>query len=146
MTALITEFPFVLKLGYADESGDLHKEGTMRPRPRPMRSCCCATAAFSRTRATSSIILLLARRDAARHAAHRHAQGHRGPVRGGLRRSPGDVQPYQRAGKAKRSRGARPKCNHAFEFEVDTSRDHEGYPLDAMHEEIAFSRTMSLRV
>lgn len=30
MTALITEFPFTLKLGYADESGDLHKEGTMR--------------------------------------------------------------------------------------------------------------------
>ena len=30
MTALITEFPFVLKLGYADENGDLHKEGTMR--------------------------------------------------------------------------------------------------------------------
>lgn len=30
MTALITEFPFTLKLGYADENGDLHKEGTMR--------------------------------------------------------------------------------------------------------------------
>lgn len=30
MSALITEFPFVLQLGYADENGDLHKEGTMR--------------------------------------------------------------------------------------------------------------------
>src|ERR1700722_18223950 len=30
MTALITEFPFVLKLGYADDGGDLHKEGIMR--------------------------------------------------------------------------------------------------------------------
>ncbi|RKH00542.1 MULTISPECIES: hypothetical protein [Corallococcus] len=30
MTALITEFPFTLKLGYADEGGDLHKDGTMR--------------------------------------------------------------------------------------------------------------------
>ncbi|MBX5483937.1 MAG: hypothetical protein IRZ16_19105 [Myxococcaceae bacterium] len=30
MPALITEFPFTLKLGYADENGDLHREGTMR--------------------------------------------------------------------------------------------------------------------
>lgn len=30
MTALITEFPFTLKVGYADENGDLHREGTMR--------------------------------------------------------------------------------------------------------------------
>ena len=30
MSTLITEFPFVLRLGYADENGDLHKEGAMR--------------------------------------------------------------------------------------------------------------------
>jgi hypothetical protein len=30
MSALVTEFPFVLKLGYADDNGDLHKEGAMR--------------------------------------------------------------------------------------------------------------------
>jgi len=30
MNKFITEFPFVLRLGYADENGDLHKEGTMR--------------------------------------------------------------------------------------------------------------------
>jgi hypothetical protein len=30
MSTLITEFPFVLKLGYVDENGDIHKEGTMR--------------------------------------------------------------------------------------------------------------------
>jgi hypothetical protein len=30
MSAPPTEFPFVLKQGYADETGDLHKEGIMR--------------------------------------------------------------------------------------------------------------------
>src|SRR5262249_28454556 len=30
MNALVTEFPFTLKLGYADENGDLHREGMMR--------------------------------------------------------------------------------------------------------------------
>jgi hypothetical protein len=30
MDTLITEFPFILKLGYADENGNLHREGTMR--------------------------------------------------------------------------------------------------------------------
>ena len=30
MTTLNTEFPFVLKLGYTDENGRLHKEGVMR--------------------------------------------------------------------------------------------------------------------
>jgi hypothetical protein len=30
MNALSTEFPFTLKLGYADDSGNLHREGMMR--------------------------------------------------------------------------------------------------------------------
>lgn len=30
MTTFKTEFPFTLRFGYADESGELHKEGTMR--------------------------------------------------------------------------------------------------------------------
>lgn len=31
MAIIVTEFPFILPIGYRDADGHLHKEGTMRP-------------------------------------------------------------------------------------------------------------------
>lgn len=122
MTALITEFPFVLKLGYADESGDLHKEGTMRLATAADEILPLRDSRVQQNQSYLSIILLsrvVTRLGTLPTVTPKVIEGLFAADFAALQ------EMYNRINE--RGRNAVevlcPKCNHAFEFEVDTSRD-----------------------
>jgi hypothetical protein len=122
MTALITEFPFVLKLGYADENGDLHREGTMRLATAADEILPLRDSRVQQNQSYLSIILLsrvVTRLGTLPTVTPKVIEGLFAADFAALQ------EMYNRINE--RGRNAVevlcPKCNHAFELEVDASRD-----------------------